>query len=127
MDNKMLDGYRSRLKELEDQMLAVTKKMDVYRAIIKLEEDWPDANSDLITTKTRNLLAGPVFIDGNAQGSPCPCYWTEPCDPRCSCIDGASSNGCLRCCSYGNEDQRRFMAQYLARIQKVYRGSLGEG
>ena len=44
----------------------------------------------------------------------CPCLHTTPCHPRCTCVMPQSSLGCRRCCSYGNTEQQRQMAEYLA-------------
>lgn len=52
-----------------------------------------------------------------AQGAPhkaCPCLHTTPCDPRCTCVVSVSSRGCTRCCSYGNAEQQKAMAEHLA-------------
>jgi hypothetical protein len=44
----------------------------------------------------------------------CPCTQTTPCHPRCTCVQGHSSRGCKRCCTYGSEEQRRQKAEWLA-------------
>lgn len=44
----------------------------------------------------------------------CPCLHTTPCHDRCTCINGWSSSGCMRCCSYGSKEQRKVMAEHLA-------------
>ena len=49
--------------------------------------------------------------DGNRS---CPCTQTTPCQPHCTCVDGISSHGCLRCCRYGSREQRRARAEWLA-------------
>lgn len=46
----------------------------------------------------------------------CPCCYTTPCHPRCTCVHGASSTGCYRCCSYGSVEQRTAKAKFLAPI-----------
>lgn len=46
----------------------------------------------------------------------CPCVHTTPCDERCTCVSPASSVGCVRCCRYGSDDQRRVAAERLARM-----------
>ena len=43
----------------------------------------------------------------------CPCLYIEPCSDRCTCISGASSRGCDRCCSYGSIEQRTVRAHKL--------------
>lgn len=44
----------------------------------------------------------------------CPCVYTKPCDPRCTCVHPRSSHGCARCCKYGSVEQRITRAQKLA-------------
>ena len=44
----------------------------------------------------------------------CPCLYTEPCNPRCTCVSGWSSRGCSRCASYGSLKQRQSKARSLA-------------
>lgn len=46
----------------------------------------------------------------------CPCVYTTPCDPWCTCVKGHSSRGCLRCCTYGSVEQRRAKAERLAAV-----------
>lgn len=43
----------------------------------------------------------------------CPCLYTTPCDPRCTCVDRYSSAGCRRCCRYGSLEQRQAQAAAL--------------
>lgn len=33
----------------------------------------------------------------------CPCSYSKPCNPRCTCIDEYSSFGCLNCNAYGQK------------------------
>lgn len=44
----------------------------------------------------------------------CPCHWTTPCSPDCSCVTRGSSRGCDRCCSFGSDEQRRERAKVIA-------------
>ena len=44
----------------------------------------------------------------------CPCLHTTPCDPRCTCVNGWSSSGCGRCCSYGSKEQQKAAAELIA-------------
>jgi hypothetical protein len=46
-------------------------------------------------------------------GAACPCLHTTPCHPRCTCVNGFSSSGCLRCCSYGSKEQQVAKAKWL--------------
>lgn len=49
------------------------------------------------------------------QYTSCPCtYLKEPCQPRCTCVNPLSSQGCLFCCTYGSIEQRTAMANHLA-------------
>jgi hypothetical protein len=45
----------------------------------------------------------------------CPCRYTTPCGPRCTCVNPISSTGCTRCCSYGPIESQRAKAKDLAR------------
>ena len=47
----------------------------------------------------------------------CPCLYTSPCDPACTCIVAGSSRGCARCASYGSPEQRRGMAEAIVSIE----------
>ena len=51
------------------------------------------------------------------QDHGCPCLYTTPCDPLCTCVDRYSSTGCQRCCRYGSLEQRQAQAIALARRQ----------
>ena len=53
-----------------------------------------------------------------AQASGCPCHWTTPCTPRCTCVNPFSSHGCTRCCRYGSDEQRRGMAENIVRKEQ---------
>ncbi len=46
--------------------------------------------------------------------SSCPCAFTVPCDPRCTCTHPGSSFGCRRCCAHGSYEQRAAKAKFLA-------------
>lgn len=47
----------------------------------------------------------------------CPCLYAEvPCHNRCSCLLSLSSSGCRRCCSHGSVEQKREMAEHLAKV-----------
>lgn len=48
-----------------------------------------------------------------AEHRGCPCLHTAPCDPRCTCVNPASSRGCRRCCSYGSPQQQAARAEHL--------------
>jgi hypothetical protein len=50
----------------------------------------------------------------------CPCLWTTPCSPACSCACEFQSGGCTRCCSYGSDEQRRKTAARLAARDAAY-------
>lgn len=44
----------------------------------------------------------------------CPCLYTTPCAPDCTCRRPFSSRGCRRCCSYGSLAQQQAQAVRLA-------------
>lgn len=44
----------------------------------------------------------------------CPCLYTEPCHPQCTCAHEHHSGGCWRCARYGSEEQRRARAEGIA-------------
>jgi hypothetical protein len=44
----------------------------------------------------------------------CPCKYTTPCSPTCSCGDPLQSGGCRYCCSYGSFKQRKENAKWIA-------------
>jgi len=52
----------------------------------------------------------------NERNKACPCLYTTPCHPRCTCVMPYSSSGCHRCCTYGSPEQRKAKAEYLARF-----------
>lgn len=54
----------------------------------------------------------------------CPCLHTTPCTTQCTCINAFMSAGCLRCCSYGSDEQRRAAAEHIARAIDSYEGNL---
>jgi hypothetical protein len=56
----------------------------------------------------------------------CPCLIADkPCMDRCSCVNRVSSRGCLCCCKYGSEEQRKAAANRLVgqsgRIEELER------
>lgn len=60
----------------------------------------------------------------------CPClYLDEPCHERCTCVNGASSTGCLYCCTYGSLEQRKEKAKKIKEIFNYWqqRNSVNEG
>lgn len=48
--------------------------------------------------------------------SGCPCLYTTPCSPQCTCAHPMMSAGCSRCAKYGSLEQRRATARRLATI-----------
>ena len=52
----------------------------------------------------------------------CPCLWTTPCKPNCSCATPILSAGCSRCARYGSDDQRRTTAVHIAAAQEREKG-----
>ncbi len=50
----------------------------------------------------------------------CPCEIADkPCSPCCTCVSGGSSHGCICCCSYGSEEQRKGAANYLVKQSQM--------
>lgn len=45
----------------------------------------------------------------------CPCLYTTPCHPHCSCVE-SNPRGCQRCCRYGSPEQQKAMAEHLATL-----------
>lgn len=52
-----------------------------------------------------------------AQANGCPCLYTTPCSPNCSCAHEMMSGGCQRCCRYGRPEHRRAAAERLVRME----------
>jgi hypothetical protein len=48
----------------------------------------------------------------------CPCIYTTPCHPDCTCVNHYMSRGCERCCTYGSFEQRTRMAEHLVNTEK---------
>ena len=48
----------------------------------------------------------------------CPCVYTTPCHPKCTCVYPMSSVGCACCCKYGSLEQRKKQAERLAFLIK---------
>lgn len=51
--------------------------------------------------------------------SSCPCTWAEPCHPHCTCVNGAMSYGCYRCCRYGSKEQQKKMGELIVAREKL--------
>lgn len=54
------------------------------------------------------------YVIEQIQHIGCPCLYTNPCNPRCTCINGGSSFGCRRCATYGSLEQKTLKSQRLA-------------
>lgn len=52
----------------------------------------------------------------------CPCRYVAPCSLSCSCFDSVQSGGCLRCCRYGNGEQRAAAARRLVAAEAARDG-----
>lgn len=50
----------------------------------------------------------------------CPCLYTTPCDPDCTCVKPHMSTGCSRCCSYGSPEQQKANAEHIAKALAAY-------
>lgn len=82
----------------------VQKKIGEHQAL-----DWADF-----------VKANPqYFLKSQSDKNPargCPCLYGNPCNPRCTCISGASSVGCAYCCTYGSLEQRTAHAKRLVKF-----------
>lgn len=86
---------------------------------------WTGTDFDELMTWARNLdNAGPHQTDcgghsvaalGSFGRARCACTLAEPCSRNCSCANSVMSGGCYRCASYGSEEQRQGMAEFIAR------------
>lgn len=82
-----------------------------------LETELARVKADLEIAESRKSGA---IRDLYERSTSCPCHWTEPCHPDCTCVNQFSSRGCERCCSYGSNEQRRAQAEWLAdRLSKT--------
>lgn len=59
------------------------------------------------------------------QTKSCPCHYTNPCHPFCSCVNPHMSRGCERCCSSGSIEQRRARALMIAEAVFRYKEANG--
>lgn len=57
---------------------------------------------------------GEPWTEAERRSDGCPCVFTLPCDPRCTCVTPGSSVGCQRCNKYGSNEQRKERANQLA-------------
>lgn len=66
--------------------------------------------------KAGYAAAQPLPIDKGSEGDRgCPCkYLEEPCHRMCTCVNGASSFGCMYCATYGSLEQRKKAAERIA-------------
>jgi hypothetical protein len=48
----------------------------------------------------------------------CPCEFGDPCKSSCTCARHSMSGGCLRCCTYGSEEQQKAMANRIIKNEK---------
>ena len=51
----------------------------------------------------------------------CPCSFGSPCHPKCSCANPNMSFGCMRCCSYGSQDQQNNSASLIVEREKLHK------
>lgn len=67
--------------------------------------------------KQLDILEISIAADDDDEVSGCPCRFTEPCHPNCTCVKPHSSKGCRRCCSYGNTEQRKLAAERIVKLE----------
>ena len=48
--------------------------------------------------------------------SVCPCTIVQPCNYLCTCANEDFSGGCRRCATYGNKQQQKAKAEWLAKV-----------
>jgi len=75
--------------------------------------EWGNKEDHPICDEIADAIAD--LLDGPEGKGSCPCEWTEPCDPRCTCVHPVSSVGCKRCCRYGSDEQRKAQAEHLVK------------
>lgn len=86
--------------------------------IADLVTSGPQDRADLFAAARNTILfeltaLTPEATAPSEEKGSCPCEWTEPCDPRCTCAVPFSSVGCRRCCKYGSDEQRKGMAEII--------------
>lgn len=127
----------ARLRELDGMAEAFEKErvaLSVWRAhtealagalhtILRMEGPAPGCPPDEgchLCDEARAALAR-LPADALAERSAsCPCAYGEPCHPDCTCACPVSSKGCLRCCRYGNRDQRQAAAARLVAERRAW-------
>ncbi len=55
-------------------------------------------------------------LRAQAEHNDCPCRYTTPCQPNCTCVKPFMSHGCNRCARYGSLEQRTAKAEHLAAL-----------
>lgn len=55
-----------------------------------------------------------IARDAMSEVNECPCKLADkPCQPDCTCVNEASSKGCMCCARYGNDEQRKRAANWI--------------
>ncbi len=90
-------------KEIEAETLRdVLKLTGADHLTLKQVHNALKTGLELLENGRRDVLSG------------CPCLFTSPCSPDCSCANQAASGGCSRCASTGSPEQRANQAAILA-------------
>ena len=89
-------------------------------------EDAAHSQWKALTLNGVNMLAlCDALLEAWERARGCPCLWTTPCKPNCSCATPILSAGCSRCARYGSDDQRRTTAVHIAAAQERERAMRG--
>jgi hypothetical protein len=95
--------------------------MTDLKAVIAALRQWDEHHHDdaayrgmELAEAVRALLTARAVAPQEEERQGCPCLYTTPCQPECTCVSQASSAGCQRCCRYGSPEQQKAMAEHLA-------------
>ena len=81
-----------------------TQELDLRQAVKHME---------LVEKILPNIMM--VVGDEIAQyGAICPCKLTKPCIEQCTCYRQYMSGGCMRCATYGSQEQKQNAAERIA-------------
>lgn len=83
------------------------RKAESQQALLAIADDMDEFAADAL---------GAVSSSPSTPELGCPCHHTEPCHPRCTCVQPFSSHGCARCCRYGSPEQQKRKAERLASL-----------
>lgn len=90
-------AIEAELNETEELLLSLSASNSLYGKLI---------------ATCRTLLAELDTVQRWTRNS-CPCCYTTPCHPNCTCVNPSMSTGCNRCCRYGSTGQRKAQAERI--------------